>query len=97
VQDLGHWIGRSETALDAIGPTPVKPLTATLDHPAAPAGAAWQRELVPDDVLLFRYGALTFDGHAMKLNGQREGPRVRLWVQDHEGWLTMDAVATLKA
>jgi len=29
----------------------------------APAGAAWQREIVPDDVLLFRYSALTFNGH----------------------------------
>jgi len=29
----------------------------------APAAAAWQRELVPDDVLLFRYSALTFNGH----------------------------------
>ena len=24
---------------------------------------AWQREIVPDDVLLFRYSALTFNGH----------------------------------
>jgi 3-methylfumaryl-CoA hydratase len=31
--------------------------------PPAPAGAAWQREIVPDDVLLFRYSALTFNGH----------------------------------
>jgi 3-methylfumaryl-CoA hydratase len=30
---------------------------------AAPTGAAWQREIVPDDVLLFRYSALTFNGH----------------------------------
>ncbi len=30
---------------------------------AAPADAAWQREIVPDDVLLFRYSALTFNGH----------------------------------
>ncbi|MDD0814081.1 MaoC family dehydratase N-terminal domain-containing protein [Curvibacter sp. HBC28] len=30
---------------------------------AAEAGAAWQREIVPDDVLLFRYSALTFNGH----------------------------------
>ena len=30
---------------------------------AAPAVAAWQRELVPDDALLFRYSALTFNGH----------------------------------
>lgn len=30
---------------------------------AAPASCAWQREIVPDDVLLFRYSALTFNGH----------------------------------
>jgi 3-methylfumaryl-CoA hydratase len=29
----------------------------------APAPADWQREIVPDDVLLFRYSALTFNGH----------------------------------
>ena len=29
----------------------------------APAPAQWQRELIPDDVLLFRYSALTFNGH----------------------------------
>jgi 3-methylfumaryl-CoA hydratase len=29
----------------------------------APAAAAWSREIVPDDVLLFRYSALTFNGH----------------------------------
>lgn len=120
---------------------------------AAPAGAPWQRELVPDDVLLFRYSALTFNGHRihydrqyvtevegypglivhgpliatllmdllrreapgadvaafrfkavrptfdgapMRVNGQREGQAVKLWAQDHEGWLTMDAVATLR-
>ena len=31
--------------------------------PPAPPGAAWQRAIVPDDVLLFRYSALTFNGH----------------------------------
>jgi 3-methylfumaryl-CoA hydratase len=30
---------------------------------SAPAGAAWQRELQPDEVLLFRYSALTLNGH----------------------------------
>ena len=30
---------------------------------SAEQGAAWQREIVPDDVLLFRYSALTFNGH----------------------------------
>ena len=29
----------------------------------AAASAPWQREIVPDDVLLFRYSALTFNGH----------------------------------
>ncbi len=29
----------------------------------APADCAWQRTIVPDDVLLFRYSALTFNGH----------------------------------
>jgi 3-methylfumaryl-CoA hydratase len=118
----------------------------------APAGE-WQREIVPDDVLLFRYSALTFNGHRIhydrqyvtqvegypglivhgpliatllmdllrrqapdakvasfrfkavrptfdlhpfKVHGQRNGREVRLWAQDHEGWLTMDATATLE-
>ncbi|MEO6973966.1 MAG: MaoC family dehydratase N-terminal domain-containing protein [Rhodoferax sp.] len=32
--DLTAWMGRQETVLDTIGPTPVVALTATLDHPA---------------------------------------------------------------
>jgi 3-methylfumaryl-CoA hydratase len=119
----------------------------------APGGAGWQREIVPDEVLLFRYSALTFNGHRIhydrkyvtevegypglivhgpliatllmdllrrhapaaevaafrfkavrptfdlhpfRVNGQRDGNSVHLWAQDHEGWLTMDATATLK-
>ena len=121
----------------------------------APTGAAWQREIVPDDVLLFRYSALTFNGHRIhydrkyvtevegypglivhgpliatllmdllrrempdadvatfrfkavrptfdlhpfRVNGilQDDGKMVRLWAQDHAGWLTMDATATLR-
>jgi 3-methylfumaryl-CoA hydratase len=30
---------------------------------AAPRQATWRRTIVPDDVLLFRYSALTFNGH----------------------------------
>ena len=30
---------------------------------AAPDDGVWQRQIVPDDVLLFRYSALTFNGH----------------------------------
>jgi 3-methylfumaryl-CoA hydratase len=121
----------------------------------APTEAAWQREIVPDDVLLFRYSALTFNGHRIhydrkyvtevegypglivhgpliatllmdlvrrnapqadvatfrfravrptfdlhpfRVNGQvlPDGKTIQLWAQDHEGWLTMDAVATLR-
>lgn len=121
---------------------------------AAEKGAAWQREIVPDDVLLFRYSALTFNGHRIhydrryvtqvesypglmvhgpliatllvdlvrrhapgafikrfnfkavrptfdlhpfRLNGQLsgDGKTVRLWAEDHEGWLTMQATAEL--
>jgi 3-methylfumaryl-CoA hydratase len=30
---------------------------------AAPSGEAWQREIRPDPLLLFRYSAVTFNGH----------------------------------
>ncbi len=30
---------------------------------AAPASSTWEKQWVPDDVLLFRYSALTFNGH----------------------------------
>jgi 3-methylfumaryl-CoA hydratase len=135
---------------DAKRPTDVEPPPV-----AAPTGAAWQREIVPDDVLLFRYSALTFNGHRIhydrkyvtevegypglivhgpliatllmdlvrrhapgadvagfrfkavrptfdlnpfRVNGQlqADGKTIKLWAQDHEGWLTMDAVATLR-
>lgn len=121
---------------------------------AAPAESAWQRTVVPDDVLLFRYSALTFNGHRIhydrkyvtevegypglvvhgpliatllmdllrrqqpeaqvlrfefkavrptfdihpfSVHGQpsSDGKTVHLWGRDHEGWLTMDATATL--
>jgi 3-methylfumaryl-CoA hydratase len=121
---------------------------------ASEESAAWQREIVPDDVLLFRYSALTFNGHRihydrryvtevegypglvvhgpliatlltdlvrrhapgafmqrfefkavrptfdlhpLRVNGQpsADGKAVRLWAQDHEGWLTMQATAEL--
>jgi 3-methylfumaryl-CoA hydratase len=121
---------------------------------AAASSAAWQRTVVPDDVLLFRYSALTFNGHRIhydrryvtevegypglivhgpllatllldllrrnapdadvatfrfravrptfdlhpfQVNGEPGADgTVALWSQDHEGWLTMDAVATLR-
>ena len=121
---------------------------------SAPPSAAWERTIVPDDVLLFRYSALTFNGHRIhydrkyvtevegypglivhgpliatllmdllrrnqpaaqvlkfefralrptfdlhpfSVHGQpsSDGKTVHLWGRDHEGWLTMDAIATL--
>jgi 3-methylfumaryl-CoA hydratase len=122
---------------------------------AAPVQWGWHRQIVPDDVLLFRYSALTFNGHRIhydrqyvtevegypglivhgpliatllmdllrrhlpdaqvarfefkavrptfdthpfSVHGQpsADGKTVHLWGRDHEGWLTMDAMATLK-
>ncbi len=121
---------------------------------AAPAQWAWERRIVPDDVLLFRYSALTFNGHRIHYDRQyvtqvegypglivhgpliatllmdllrrqqpdadvlrfefkavrptfdthpfsvhgepsADGKTIHLWGRDHEGWLTMDATATL--
>ncbi len=121
----------------------------------APADAAWSREIVPDPVLLFRYSALTFNGHRIhydrryvtevegypglivhgpliatllmdllrrerpdaevasfcfkavrptfdlhpfRVSGEPNGDdkTMHLWASDHEGWLTMDATATLR-
>ncbi len=41
-------------------PQPGEPLPA---GQPAPADAQWTRQIVPNDVLLFRYSALTFNGH----------------------------------
>ncbi len=57
-----------------------------------------RRELPEADVAAFRFKAVrpTFDLHPFSVQGRREGNGVKLWAQDHEGWLTMDAVATLR-
>ena len=120
----------------------------------APTEAAWSRDIVADDVLLFRYSALTFNGHRIHYDRQyvtqtegypglivhgpliatllldllrrqmpdavvksfvfkavrptfdihpfsihgepsADGETFRLWGRDHEGFLTMDATATI--
>lgn len=45
---------------------------------AAPADAAWTRRIEPDDVLLFRYSALTFNGHRIHYD--------RRYVKEVEGY-----------
>ena len=121
---------------------------------SAPKDASFSREIVPDDVLLFRYSALTFNGHRIhydrryvteaegypglivhgpliatllvdllrreqpqarlsafefravrplfdiapfRLHGRPEadGKTFRLWAEDADGWLAMQATATL--
>jgi 3-methylfumaryl-CoA hydratase len=42
-----------------------------------------------------------FDSRPFSVNGEPAGAEqgvdtVRLWIADHEGWLAMDAVATLR-
>ncbi|MEQ1519356.1 MAG: MaoC family dehydratase N-terminal domain-containing protein, partial [Usitatibacteraceae bacterium] len=44
----------------------------------APLNSAWRREWAPDDVLLFRYSALTFNGHRIHYD--------RRYVTDVEGY-----------
>lgn len=142
--EIHDIVYRAEARAGELPPSPI----------AAETGAAWQREIYADPVLLFRYSALTFNGHrihydrsycnhvegypglvvhapliatllldlvrrnapgafirrfefkavrptfdlhALRVNGQPEGDgkTVRLWSQDHEGWLTMQGQAEL--
>ena len=45
-----------------------------------------------------QFGAKPFDLNPFRVNGQLQddGKTIRLWAQEHEGWLTMDATATLR-
>jgi 3-methylfumaryl-CoA hydratase len=48
---------------DIVYREPPKPGDALPVPARAPADAQWSRQIVPDPVLLFRYSALTFNGH----------------------------------
>ena len=55
----------------------------------------------PDAVVAryeFRAVRPTFDIHTFHVCGepQADGRTFRLWAKDHDGWLTMDATATLE-
>ena len=50
---------------DMAAPEAKKPADVEPPPQAAETGAPWQREIVPDDVFLFRYSALTFNGPRM--------------------------------
>jgi 3-methylfumaryl-CoA hydratase len=57
-----------------------------------------RRELPQADVATFQFKAVrpTFDPHPFHVNGSVDGNTVHLWGTDHEGWLTMEATATLR-
>ncbi len=55
-----------------------QPGDAAPDPVMAPAPGTWHRELTPDDVLLFRYSALTFNGHRIHYD--------RRYVTEAEGY-----------
>jgi 3-methylfumaryl-CoA hydratase len=59
--------GDDEVALtefhDIVYREAAKPTDVAPPPQAAPAAAAWEKKWVPDDVWLFRYSALTFNGH----------------------------------
>jgi len=48
---------------DIVYREPAAPGTPTPAPTAAPDAAHWHRRIVPDEVLMFRYSALTFNGH----------------------------------
>ncbi|VTU27976.1 hypothetical protein H4CHR_02108 [Variovorax sp. PBS-H4] len=155
-----HEIRRGETLCiseeqDIVYRAPARPGDTPAPPTPAPGEAAWSREIVPDPVLLFRYSALTFNGHRIhydrpyataeegyaglvvhgplvatllldllrrhapeavvtdfafkavrpiidvhpfSVHGQpsEDGKTIRLWARDHEGWLAMQATATIR-
>jgi 3-methylfumaryl-CoA hydratase len=69
MHDFSPWIGRSQTTLDQIGPTPMKALAATLDHapmdapPGTPLPPLWHwLYFLP----LHRASEIGPDGHARR-------------------------------
>jgi 3-methylfumaryl-CoA hydratase len=62
--EIGNTQGISVTEEhDIVYRAAAKPGEAAPEPVRAQTDAPWQRELTPDDVLLFRYSALTFNGH----------------------------------
>lgn len=59
--------GESDIALtefhDIVYREPASPHDVPPPPKAAPTSSTWEKKWIPDDVLLFRYSALTFNGH----------------------------------
>jgi 3-methylfumaryl-CoA hydratase len=155
-----HANGRPQPVLveshDIVYRDAPKPADVAPTPKAAPTASAWERRILADEVLLFRYSALTFNGHrihydrryvtevegypglivhgpliaTLLLDAMRrqlpdaqlarfefrairptfdaqpfyvcgapqggDGKQFHLWAKDHDGWLTMDAIATVR-
>jgi 3-methylfumaryl-CoA hydratase len=65
IVDTHDIVYRDVTPNDAATPAAQASFSSTPDVAATGAAgdATWTRRIVPDDVLLFRYSALTFNGH----------------------------------
>ena len=77
LEGMRRWIGRREQVEDVLLPHHVAGLAALLDRDdpfpqagdpapapeAAPPDGPWRRTVDPDPVMLFRYSALTYNGH----------------------------------
>jgi 3-methylfumaryl-CoA hydratase len=67
VRHLVHANGAADPAItefhDIVYRDAPRPGDASPPPQAAPLAPPWERQWVPDDVLLFRYSALTFNGH----------------------------------
>ncbi|EWY41010.1 acyl-CoA dehydrogenase [Skermanella stibiiresistens SB22] len=63
---------------DAPKPDDVAPPPKAATSPGGPPSSAWEREWRTDDVLLFRYSALTFNGHRIHYD--------RRYVTETEGY-----------
>jgi 3-methylfumaryl-CoA hydratase len=72
-----HGLALTETH-DIVYRSAPQPGAAVPAAQPAPQGAQWSRTVVPDDVLLFRYSALTFNGHRIHYD--------RRYVTQEEGY-----------
>src|SRR5438270_389265 len=53
LDDMRDWVGKTQAVEDFIAPWPAR----------APIDSTTAKTIVPDPVLLFRFSALTFNGH----------------------------------
>lgn len=82
VRHAVHVAGNDDAALTEIQDIVYReapgPQDAAPPPKAAPAQCTWEKKWIPDDVLLFRYSALTFNGHRIHYD--------RRYVTDVEGY-----------